>query len=145
MAVMLALLLGGCGAPEESSPAACVASDPAPVARALERAPAAVTLADGSSLSTCVRLLARSDSDLQTLATRLMSVADDLRPRAANDPAAALRLGYLVGAVRRGAAQTPGLASNFARRIEQVAMLDPRVAPSRGDIERGIRLGQASG
>ena len=143
--VILALVLAGCGSREETSPPACVEPDPAPVALALQRAPAAVTLADGSSLSTCVRLLAHTDSDLQTLAGRLMRVADDLRMQAQTDPGAALRLGYLVGAVRRGAAQTPGLAFNLARRIEQLAVLDGGGARSREELGRGIRLGEAAG
>jgi hypothetical protein len=143
--VILALVLAGCGSQDETSPPACMEVDPAPIALALERAPAAVTLVDGSRLSTCVRLLARSGSDLQTLGERLMRVADDLHAQAQTDPAAALRLGYLVGAVRRGAAQTPGLASNLARRIEQIAALDPGGAPSREQLGRGIRLGEAAG
>ena len=50
-----------------------------------------------------------------------MRVADDLRVAARADPRAAQRLGYLVGAARRGAAKTPGLAAQLARRIEQTA------------------------
>ena len=144
-AVILALVLAGCGSQDEMSPPACIEVDPAPVALALERVPAPVALPDGSSLSTCVRLLARSGSELQTLGGRLMRVADDLHAQAQDDPVAALRLGYLVGAVRRGAAQTPGLASNLARRIEQIAALDTGGARSQAQLARGIRLGEAAG
>jgi hypothetical protein len=145
LAVIPALLLAGCGSSEGPTPLACIEVDPAPVVRALERVPGAVTLADGTSLSRCVRLAARSDGDLQQLGERLMRVADDLRARAAGEPVVALRLGYLVGAVRRGAAQTPGLAANLARRLEQVAALDaPAQRPPR-DLRRGIRLGEAGG
>jgi hypothetical protein len=145
LAVIPALLLAGCGSSEGPTPLACIEVDPTPVVRALERAPAAVTLADGTPLSRCVRLAARSDGDLQQLGERLMRVADELRPRAAADPVAALRLGYLVGAVRRGAAQTPGVAANLARRLEQVAALDAAAQRSRPELQRGIGLGEAGG
>ena len=124
---------------------ACLDQDPAPVARALERAPARVALADGTSLSDCVRLLARSDADLQVLAARLLRVADDLRASATTDPDAAMRLGYLVGAVRRGAARTPGLATNLLRRIERGATFDAADARPRQALARGIELGEAAG
>jgi hypothetical protein len=134
------LLLAGCGSTDRGSmPAACL-DEPAALARALERAPAAVTLADGTRLSGCVSR-ARGEGDLQALGVVLTQVADDLRERAASEPAAALRLGYLVGAVRRGAAATPGLAAQLARRLEQIAATggDPP------QLEQGIRLGEASG
>jgi hypothetical protein len=146
LAVIPALLLAGCGSSERGpTPLACVAVDPAPVTRALEHAPGPVALADGTSLSRCVRVAAHRDVDLQLLGVRLTRVADDLRPRAAGDPVAALRLGYLVGAVRRGAAQTPGLAAQLARRLEQVAALDVAGQRARGELQRGIRLGEAGG
>ena len=144
-ALAAALLLAGCGAREEASPLDCLELDPAPVARALERAPAKVTLAGGSALSDCVRLLARSDAELQGLTIRLMRVADELRARADEDPAAALRLGYLAGAVRRGAARTPGLAAQLARRIDQVTVSDAGGAPPRPELARGMQRGEAEG
>lgn len=138
-------MLAGCGSKEEASPPDCVALDPAPVARALERAPASVRLAGGSSLSECVRVLARRDDELQALTVRLIRVADDLRARADGDRAAALRLGYLVGAVRRGAARTPGLAAQLARRIDQVAAYEAGGRPPRPELARGVGLGEAGG
>jgi hypothetical protein len=144
LAAIPALLLAGCGSSGPGPlPAACL-GEPAAIARALERAPAAATLADGTQLSRCVRLV-RDDGELQELGVSLMQVADGLRARAAADPVAALRLGYLVGAVRRGAAATPGVAAQLARRVEQAAALDVAGAAARAELARGIRLGEAGG
>jgi hypothetical protein len=143
LAAIPALLLAGCGSQPAPLPAACV-GEPAAILRALERVPAAATLADGTPLSRCVRL-ARGDGELQELGVSLMQAADGLRAPAAADPVVALHLGYLVGAVRRGAAATPGIAAQLARRVEQVAALDDAAEPSRAALARGIRLGEAGG
>ena len=139
------LLLAGCGSSEpDPVPAACL-DEPATIERALARAPAQVRLVDGTALSSCVRLAAHRDGELQTLGASLMRVADGLRADAFADDEAALRLGYLIGAVRRGAAKTPGLAAQLARRIEQTAAGDSDDAPARGALGRGVRLGEDSG
>jgi hypothetical protein len=144
-AVILALLGAvGCGSPERATmPAACSA-DAATIVRALERAPAAVTLGDGTRLSRCVRLAAVRDGDLQTIGVTLTQAADRLRADAASDPVAALRLGYLVGGVRRGAAQTPGVAAQLARRLERLASFGLPADGAR-QLQEGIRLGEAGG
>lgn len=144
LAAIPALLLAGCGSSRPAPlPAACV-GEPAEIVRALERVPAAATLADGTPLSRCVSL-ARGDGELQELGVSLMQVADRLQSHAAADPVVALRLGYLVGAVRRGAAATPGIAAQLARRVEQAAALDVAAERSRAALLRGIRLGEAGG
>jgi hypothetical protein len=143
VAAIGAFLVAGCGSSEpDRVPVACL-GDRASIARALERAPAAVRLQDGTSLSRCVRLAASRDGDLQSLGSTLMGVADDLRFAAKADPQAALRLGYLIGAVRRGAAKTPGLAAQLSRRIEQTAALDDTTA--RGFLLRGVMAGEDGG
>ena len=145
LAVILALPLAGCGSSEpDALPLACSA-EPASIVRALQRAPAAVTLSDGTPLSRCVRIAAQRDGDLQALGVTLTRAADELRPVARTDASAALRLGYLVGAARRGAAQTPGLATQLARRLEQVATLGAGTEAPRRELRRGIGLGEAGG
>jgi hypothetical protein len=139
------LVLAGCGSQAPKPvPAACFGA-PAPIVAALRRAPGPVTLTGATRLSDCVRL-ARSDSDLQGLGLSLTAVADQLRARASSDPAAALQLGYLAGAVHRGAATTPGLSAQLARRIEEEAAPDPgTTAAVRAALARGGRLGRAGG
>lgn len=139
---MTAGLVAGCRASEPAAtPPACL--DRAAVARALERAPAAVALAGGTPLSRCVTLAASREGELQALGLTLVPVADDLRAAARADLASARRLGYLVGAVRRGAARTPGIAAQLVRRLEQIGSLDG--APARRAVRIGVEAGQDGG
>ncbi|CAN5508592.1 hypothetical protein BH20ACT17_BH20ACT17_16610 [soil metagenome] len=124
-------------------PAACL-DGPQAVGRALERAPAAVTLAGTTKLSTCISR-SRTDAELQTLGSTLLCVADGLSQRAATDNVAALRLGYLVGATRRGVGANPGLATQLGRRLEQAARLDGASAGARAALRSGLRAGEGSG
>jgi hypothetical protein len=142
-AALASFLLSGCGASSPPPlPAACL-DGPAAALRALQRAPRDVRLADGTALSRCVSLA--GDADLQSLGIVLTQVADDLRARADSDAMAALRLGYLVGAVRRGAALTPGIAAQLARRVEQATQPPIESERSRAALQRGQRLGEAGG
>jgi hypothetical protein len=142
-AAVLALVLAGCNAEREPVPAACLRA--AEIVRALEHAPQAVTLADGTRLSTCVRR-ARDDGELQALGLSLTTAADTLRARAASDPAAAAGLGYLAGAVRAGANANQGLASELTRRIDNASALGDGAAPAaRAALARGLRAGTGSG
>ena len=143
--VLCLLALGGCTSEPDHVPQACV-GELAPMLAALEAAPGAVTLADGTPLSRCIAR-ARTDGELQSLGISFTRLADALRAPAATDPAAALRLGYLAGAVRAGArAAASGIATQLARRIEQLAMLPTR-AGSAGTaaFARGLQAGEASG
>ena len=68
-------------------------------------------------------------------------------PAQAGDAAAALRLGYLVGAARRGATRTAGIHAELQRHIERSAARArrqpaPRVAAA---LARGQRAGEATG
>lgn len=142
-ALLLALLLAGCADKTKPVPTACLGGA-APIAQALDRAPGAVALTDGTRLSTCVSR-SRSDADLQTLGSSFMQVADSLRTRAAHDDAAALRLGYLRGAARRGAKGNPGIAENLERRLEQTTILSRASASARAALARGVHAGESGG
>lgn len=142
---MVAVLLAGCGKDADPVPAACF-DGAATMLAALDRAPAAVALGDGTSLSRCVGA-ARTEGDLQSLGIVFMRVADTLRADAASDPAAALRLGYLAGAVKAGATHSSGaIAAQLARRVEQVATLE-RGASARASaaLARGRAAGERAG
>lgn len=141
--LLVALLLAGCASEDERVPAACL-DGPATIEQALERAPAAVTLADGTRLSTCVNR-ARGDSELQTLGASLIVVADRLSARAATEIPAALRLGYLRGAMRRGLRTNKDLAANLARRLEQTTALQEGSPAARAALHRGVRAGEDGG
>jgi hypothetical protein len=145
VAVILALLLAGCAVVrDEPVPAGCLGR-PATIARALARAPGAVTLPDGTRLSTCVRR-ARADGDLQALGVSLTTVADMLRAQVASDPGAAAGLGYLAGAVRAGVAANQGLAAELGRRIERAtALADDAAQAAQAAQAQGLRAGVSSG
>ncbi len=137
------LLLVSCGATTPAPLSAACLGDSADVLAALQRAPQAVRLAGDTPISQCVSRA--GDADLQALGVTLTRAADALRARSSSDPVAALRLGYLVGAVRRGAAQTPGIAAQLARRVQQASGPVIESERSRDAQRRGERLGEATG
>jgi hypothetical protein len=142
----LALALSGCGEAEQPRmPLAC--TDPAAVERALERAPAAVRLPDGTALSDCVDR-ARSGAELQELGTVLTRTAERLATKARDeaDAAAATQLGYLGTAVARGAQRRQGAAAQLSRRLGQ-AWLKLEEAPAAviRALQAGARAGGATG
>jgi len=144
-ACALAGLLGACGSDPPALPASCSAESEQLVA-ALARAPQPVALDDGTRLSRCVRD-ADSTADLQNLGVALQRAAERLRTAAAaGDAQAAVALGYLVGATRKGAAQTPGVAAELAVRIGRVAgrLLDADPA-LREAVHDGLRAGERLG
>jgi hypothetical protein len=145
VAALLAPLLAGCATvKDEPQPLACHGA-PASFVRALERAPAAVRLADGTRLSTCVSH-ARTDGDLQALGASLVAAADALHDRVAADPTAAVGLGYLAAAVRTGVAANQGLASTLGRRVEHATSLaDDASAAAQAARARGLLAGESSG
>jgi len=133
--------LGACGAGEEDLSAAC--TERAGVERALAAAPEPVRLADGTSIARCIAD-AGTPGLLQSLGATLTPIAEDLEARAASDPAAAMRLGYLIGAARRGSARSDGLGAEIVRRLERSGgeVRDPGMT---GELLRGIRAGEETG
>ncbi|HYY06197.1 MAG TPA: hypothetical protein VE997_06450, partial [Candidatus Limnocylindria bacterium] len=121
-------------------------ASPGAIERALSRAPAPVTLSSGTRLSECVSH-ARSDAELQNAGSVLTRAADDLAGRAERgDAQAAVGLGYLVGAARRGARRTAGIHAELQRRVESSARaLVDRGADLARALRRGMRAGEATG
>ena len=145
VAVLVVPVLWGCGGSDSSDgvPVACVESSAA-IERALAAAPDEVTLGDGTRLSQCVAQ-ASSDADLQTFGGLATAVAERLEQRAAADTAAALQLGYLVGATRRGARTTNGVMLELVRRIERSADVPGLQPPAEAALLRGVRAGEERG
>lgn len=140
MGVAITVLVAGCGGGSPKPlPPAC-AEGPAAIVRALAAAPAAVRLADGTPLSKCVAS-ANDDGEVQQLGYALTPAADRLA--AQRTPVAALRLGYLVGAARRGAAHVNGVQGELVRRLEStITFTDPALVAA---ARRGARAGEAGG
>jgi hypothetical protein len=114
----------------------------APVLQALRAAPAQVTL-DGTKLSACVRE-ATGGGELNDIGLGYLDAAAQLARGAGRRPegAEALRLGYLVGAVHRGASADMGPASELVRRLDSEAgRADLRSAAFRRGRSAGLRDG----
>lgn len=138
------LLIAGCAEERDAVAEACFA-EPAAMAATLRQDPP-VALENGARLSGCVSA-ARTDGELQSLGLLFVRVADMLRAQASSDPDAAFALGYLSGAVRRGSTASSGsIAAQLARRVDQVATLDPSAgASAAAALARGRRAGARHG
>lgn len=142
VACALALLaLAGCGGRPQPSQA-CIQAQSADVLRALAHAPRRVALADGTPLSQCVRRTI-DEVRLQTLGVALTGAAETLQRRMGDSDAAAYRLGYLIGATARGAAQAAGMQDDLAHRIAGAA--GPDGGPRRATLLRGRAAGLRAG
>lgn len=142
--VTLAVAGAGCSRGQAPSlPDACTAG-PRDIARALRSAPGVVTLAGQTRLSQCVRL-ARADADVQTLGASYTRAADDLARRTSASSRAALQLGYLIGATRRGARHTTGIHLELVRRLEQTPGVDGPPTSRRAAFDRGLAAGSLHG
>jgi len=134
-------VLAGCGSePSRSVPAAC-RDAPATVVRALARAPGEVRVG-GTRISDC--FAPGSDpADQEALGLTLLPAVRDLAAEADADPngPAALRLGFLIGAVRRGAARG-GVYAELQRRLEQELVGVDTGSPG---YASGERAGRAHG
>jgi hypothetical protein len=139
----VALVAAGCGDDDRPLPAAC-ASGPGPTVRALASAPGPVRLAGGTKLSSCVER-ARSDADIQTVGSVLTRTADSLAGAMGRSDQAALQLGYLIGAVRKGARHTSGIHEELVRRVEQAIGVGGAPARRRAAFDRGLAAGERTG
>jgi hypothetical protein len=145
--VVLVVLATGCSrrSGSESAPAACTSGSQgvrvAALRTALSHAPAPVRLGDGTSIADCLAHDADS-GDLQNVGSMLLTVTQQLADGGARDARTLLELGYLTGAVHRGAALAQGVDDEIERRIDQeLGAIDTR-APA---FARGERAGRASG
>ncbi len=109
---------------------------------ALAAAPAPVRLA-GVPISACLGRRAEA-GDVQTVGSSLVPVAARLADRARAEPesAEATQLGYLVGAVRRGASSSQGIWVNLRQRIESETI---GIDQDSEAFRRGERAGRESG
>jgi hypothetical protein len=137
-------LAAGCGEEEVPPVAASCTGDAEAIVVALERAPGAVELPDGATISECVRR-ARTDAELQNVGVTLSAAAEELEALALEgDEQAALRLGYLVGAARTGAETTSGVGAELVRRLERSAGIDG-VSTVDDALVQGLAAGERRG
>jgi hypothetical protein len=143
MLVVTAAAAWGCGSEDRPLPTACAAS-PDRITEALRRAPAPVSLDDGTRLSACVER-AREDAEIQAVGAQYTQVATALSARVPTSDTAALRLGYLIGATRQGARHTGGIHLELLRRLEQTVGLDGVPVHRRAAYRRGLAAGLRTG
>ena len=136
-------LLIGCGSSEEdTAPAACLAS-PAGYLTALERAPAAVRLPGDVPISDCL-VPNQSGGQLANVGRSMVIAATRLNVAARDDPAgpAALQLGYLIGAVSKGA---DTIHVDLVRRLNSAAHFSESGGTQSASFERSFGRGYAAG
>jgi hypothetical protein len=122
--------LGACGAGESTFAPECADRDEVEAA-----------LDGGSFVAGCVED-ATTPAALQELGAVLTPLAEDLEAAAQDDPAAARRLGFLIGATQRGLSTTDGRGAELGRRLERSAasVRDPEaVAALREGLAEGSR------
>jgi hypothetical protein len=139
---LAAAAFGGCGNHPKPLADSCT-RDGARIERALAHAPGPVTLA-GTPLSDCVEA-ATGAADLQSVGATFTDAGAALAGRAPRDRTAALRLGYLVGAVERGAKRTAGFQDELTFRMKTFVEDDAIRGPQRAAVDAGLRAGRRNG
>ena len=138
-------LLAGCGTSNDSTPVACLEGTSA-YERALKAAPDEVLLEDETLISECLTRN-QSGGDLSRVGEAMIETATKLNAEAREDPGsdAALRLGYLLGAVKRGTEESEGIHSDLLRRLVVAARFAPGNQPLPSPFLPTYREGFAAG
>jgi hypothetical protein len=129
LASLTAGLAAGCGGVGDSTPVACLEGTQAYL-RALERAPGEVRLGGETPVSDCLAEN-QSGAELATVGEAMVTATTKLNAeaRAAPGGAANVQLGYLLGAVERGAERTEGIHADLIRRLTAAARYSPDNRP----------------
>jgi len=143
-------VFAGCGgAREEATPAACLGGAKAYLA-ALADAPGEVKLRGETPVSECL-VENQAGGELATMGEAMVEAATRLNAEGRAGPGgpAPVRLGYLLGAARRGAADTEGIHADLLRRLAVAARYspggDPLPAAFLAAYRRGFDAGRGGG
>ncbi|HEX8689468.1 MAG TPA: hypothetical protein VF729_04420 [Solirubrobacterales bacterium] len=150
LAAAIGLGAAACGEGEDGTPVACLDGKGAYLG-ALGEAPAEVKLSGEVPISDCLAEN-QASGELATVGTTMLAVATQLNDEARREPggSAAVQLGYLLGAVERGAGATEGIHADLLRRLEAAARYsptgsEPPSAPFQRAYERGHDAGLTDG
>jgi hypothetical protein len=135
-------LVAGCGTKKNDlAPAACLTSNQGYL-RALERAPAEVRLAGTTPISDC--LVPEQDAgQLANVGQEMIIAATKLNGEARQGSnAAALQLGYLIGAVSKGA---DAIHTDLVRRLNSSAQFSETGGALPASFQRAFGRGYAAG
>jgi hypothetical protein len=138
-----ALLMVGCGGDShDEAPAACLATNQGYL-RALERAPGEVRLGGTTPISAC--LVPEQDAgQLANVGQEMIVAATKLNAEARRDPegAGSVQLGYLLGAVAKGA---DAIHTDLVRRLNTAARFSETGGTLPAGFERAFGRGYAAG
>ena len=140
------LVAAGCGSDREAeTPAACL-SPASTFLDALEAAPEDVRLEGSTPISDCL-VPGQDGGPLATTGQAMVEAANNLNRdvRRSFQREEMIELGYLIGAVQRGAAETEGIHEDLVRRLDAAARYagDDEVFPA--SFERAFGAGYAAG
>ena len=141
--VLLAAVLAACSREDEPQlPAAC-RSGPGALREALVNVPGPVRIDGETSVSDCLAN-AHDAADVSEIGATVVAVGSELERPALENPRGveARRLGYLVGAARKGAERVPGFHYDMLRRLEQDHRPLEQDSPQ---YRRGLREGKKNG
>jgi hypothetical protein len=135
------VVLAACGSDDGGVPSGC-SQDADAFRTALHSAPGAVRV-NGTRLSDCLSATSAPEN-LQLVGGNFVETAAPLAEAARRHPEgrAALELGYLIAAARRGAGDTQGVHAELLRRLDQEVF---RVDQRSRAFRRGARAGGRSG
>ncbi len=144
-AMAILLFVAGCGSGGGETPDACLAPAKAYLS-ALADAPGEVRLAAETPISDCLGATEAAGTQANVGET-LIAVATELNVKARRDPGGleTVELGYLVGAVRKGAAQSSGINADLERRLETAARFKPGPGIFGASFEHAYGKGYAAG
>jgi hypothetical protein len=147
--VAVALLIGaitviaGCGTgQEDQAPAVCLSGNQAYL-QALEKAPDPVLLGSTTPISDCL-VPQQEGGQLATIGQSMIVAATKLNAEARRDPGghAAVELGYLIGAVSKGA---DSIHTDLVRRINASARFSESGNVLPASFQRAFGRGYAAG
>jgi hypothetical protein len=145
----LALVVLGCGDKDDSTPVACLEGVTA-YEKALADAPREVLLGGETPISECL-VRNQSGGDLARVGEAMIETATELNAGARVEPGgpANLQLGYLLGAVERGAEESEGIHTDLVRRLTVAARFAPGKEPLSEEFlatyREGFDAGRADG
>jgi hypothetical protein len=142
-AVLVVMAVTGCGTKQNDlAPAACLATNQAYLT-ALERAPGEVRLAGTTPISDCL-VPEQEAGQLANIGHEMVIAATKLNVEARRDPggSAAVQLGYLLGAVAKGA---DAIHTDLVRRLNSAARFSDTGGTLPASFERAFGRGYAAG
>jgi hypothetical protein len=136
-------LISGCGnSQDDQAPASCLVGNEAYL-KALERAPAPVLLGSTTPISDCL-VPQQQAGQLASIGQEMIVAATKLNAEARRDPGgpASLQLGYLIGAVSKGA---DSIHTDLVRRLNSSARFSETGGALPASFERAFGRGYAAG